>query len=177
MTNESARCKLGGVLMSVVAGFCPWTVHAGSDEFATRADAPAAQADSPAPHADAPVPHADAPAPRGGAAKELMTRDLLGAAGKEVRMLTVDYLPGAASLPHRHNAQVFVYVLEGVVRMQVEGAAAVTLGPGETFYEGPEDIHTVSANASQTKPARILVFIVKDKGAPVSTAATPKEQP
>ncbi len=92
-------------------------------------------------------------------------------------MLTVGYLPAGASLPHRHNAQVFVYVLEGVVRMQVEGAAAVTLGPGETFYEGPEDIHTVSANASQTKPARILVFIVKDKGTPVSTAAKPKEQP
>jgi quercetin dioxygenase-like cupin family protein len=106
-----------------------------------------------------------------------MMRDLVGAAGKEVRMLTVDYLPGAASLPHRHNAQVFVYVLEGLVRMQVEGAAAVTLGPGETFYGGPEDIHMVSANASRTKPARILVFIVKDKGAPVSTAATPKERP
>jgi quercetin dioxygenase-like cupin family protein len=103
--------------------------------------------------------------------KQLMTRDLAGVAGKEVLMVTVEYLAGGASLPHRHNAQVFVYVLEGKVRMQVEGAAAVTLGPGETFYESPDDIHTISANASRTKSARILVFIIKDKGAPVSTGA------
>jgi quercetin dioxygenase-like cupin family protein len=103
--------------------------------------------------------------------KQLMTRDLAGAAGKEVLMVTVEYLAGGASLPHRHNAQVFVYVLEGKVRMQVEGSATVTLGPGETFYESPDDIHTISANASRTKSARILVFIIKDKGAPVSTGA------
>jgi quercetin dioxygenase-like cupin family protein len=103
--------------------------------------------------------------------KELITRDLVGAAGKEVLMVTVEYLAGGASLPHRHNAQVFVYVLEGKVRMQVAGSAAVTLGPGETFYESPDDVHTISANASRTKPARILVFIVKDKGAPVSSEA------
>jgi len=106
-----------------------------------------------------------------------MTQNLVGATGKEIRMLTVEYVPGGASLPHRHNAQVFVYVLEGSVRMQVNGAAPVTLGPGETFYEGPEDIHTVSANASQTKPARILVFMVKDVGAPVSIAIPAKEHP
>jgi quercetin dioxygenase-like cupin family protein len=105
--------------------------------------------------------------------KELMTRDLVGSAGKEVLMVTVEYLAGGASLPHRHNAQVFVYVLDGKVRMQVAGSAAVTLGPGETFYEGPEDIHTISANASRTKSARILVFIIKDKGAPVSSDAGP----
>jgi quercetin dioxygenase-like cupin family protein len=105
--------------------------------------------------------------------KELMTRDLVGSAGKEVLMVTVEYLKGGASLPHRHNAQVFVYVLDGKVRMQVKGSAAVTLGPGETFYEGPEDIHTISANASRAKSARILVFIVKDKGAPVSSDAAP----
>ena len=105
--------------------------------------------------------------------KQLMTRDLVGSAGKEVLMVTVEYLAGGASLPHRHNAQVFVYVLDGKVRMQVEGSAAVTLGPGETFYEGPEDIHTISANASRTKSARILVFIIKDKGAPVSSDAGP----
>jgi len=109
--------------------------------------------------------------------KQLMTRDLVGRAGKEVLMITVEYLKGGASLPHRHNAQVFVYVLEGNVRMQVQGSAAVTLGPGETFYEGPEDIHTVSANASRTKSARILVFIVKDKGAPVSSDAGPASRP
>lgn len=109
--------------------------------------------------------------------KPLMSRDLVGAAGKEVLMITVEYLKGGASLPHRHNAQVFVYVLDGKVRMQVNGSAAVTLGPGETFYEGPEDIHTISANASRTKSARILVFIVKDKGAPVSSAADAASRP
>jgi quercetin dioxygenase-like cupin family protein len=119
----------------------------------------------------------DAGQPPGGRLTELMARDLAGAAGKEVRVVTVDYAPGAASQPHRHNAQVFVYVLEGTVKMQVEGAAAVTLGPGETFYEGPDDIHTVSANASPTKAARILVFIVKDKGAALSNPITARQRP
>jgi quercetin dioxygenase-like cupin family protein len=72
---------------------------------------------------------------------------------------------------------VFVYVLEGAVKMQVQGSEPVTLGPGETFYEGPDDIHTVSANASQSRPARILVFIVKDKAAPISTPVGSKAQP
>jgi quercetin dioxygenase-like cupin family protein len=116
-------------------------------------------------------------APPDAVVQQLMARDMPEVSGKEVRMLTVDYGPGAGSLPHRHNAQVFVYVLEGAVRMQVEGTIALTLNPGETFYEGPGDIHTVSANASQTKAARILVFIVKDKAAPVSTAVTPKGHP
>jgi quercetin dioxygenase-like cupin family protein len=114
-----------------------------------------------------------AKAPPDAIVKELMTRDLVGSAGKEVLMVTVEYLKGGASLPHRHNAQVFVYVLDGEVRMQVKGSAVVTLGPGETFYEGPDDIHTISANASRAKSARILVFIVKDKGAPVSSDAGP----
>jgi quercetin dioxygenase-like cupin family protein len=102
---------------------------------------------------------------------------VIGASGKEINMLTVEYLPAGASLPHRHNAQVFVYVLEGAVRMQVAGAAPVTLGPGQTFYEGPDDIHTVSANASKTKAARFLVFMVKDKGAPASTPVGQAGQP
>jgi quercetin dioxygenase-like cupin family protein len=113
------------------------------------------------------------PASTDAVVKALMTRDLVGSAGKEVLMVTVEYLAGGASLPHRHNAQVFVYVLDGKVRMQVKGSAAVTLGPGGTFYEGPDDIHTISANASRTKSARILVFIIKDKGAPVSSDAGP----
>lgn len=117
------------------------------------------------------------PAAQAATVKELMVRGLAGPAGKEVRMMTVDYIPGGASLPHRHNAQVFVYVLDGMVRMQVDGAAAVTLGPGETFYEGPEDVHRISANASPTRPARLLVFIVMDKGAPVSSAVAPSVQP
>jgi len=111
-----------------------------------------------------------AAAPAAAIVKELMSRDVAGASGKEIRMLTVEYLPGGASLPHRHNAQVFVYVLEGSVVMQVAGQKAVTLGPGGTFYEGPEDVHTVSANASRTKPARILVFMVRDAGTPISIA-------
>lgn len=99
---------------------------------------------------------------------ELMTRDLIGARGKEVRMISVTYLPGAASMPHRHDAQVFVYVLEGELKMQIKGRHAVTLKAGDTFYEGPDDVHEVSANASATAPAKILVLMVKDKAKPPS---------
>ena len=123
-------------------------------------------------HADSPP----APAPSS-VAHELAARDLLGTSGKELRMLTVEYVPGGASLPHRHNAQVFVYVLEGSIRMQVKGSPIAIIGPGETFYEGPDDIHSVSANASDTKPAKILVFMVKNKGAPVSILLSSNEQP
>jgi quercetin dioxygenase-like cupin family protein len=101
----------------------------------------------------------------------LITKDLDGIAGKEVKMLTVVYAPGASSAPHKHNAQTFVYVLEGSLVMQVKGGNEVTLGPGQTFYESPEDIHTVSRNASSTQPAKFLVFFVKDKGAPNSVPA------
>ena len=93
----------------------------------------------------------------------LMTRDLIGMPGKEVTMETVEYAPGGKSPPHRHHAQVFVYVLEGSGRMQVQGSPAVTLGSGGTFYESPDDLHVVSENASQTKPAKFLVVMVKDK--------------
>lgn len=99
----------------------------------------------------------------------LLTKDLAGMAeGKEGVMLTVEYAPGAASTEHRHNAHTFVYVLEGSVVMQVRGGQEVTLGPGQTFYESPADIHSVSRNASTTKPAKFLVFFVKEKGAPAS---------
>jgi quercetin dioxygenase-like cupin family protein len=101
----------------------------------------------------------------------LMTKDLTGIAGKEGSMLTVEYAPGASSAEHRHNAHTFVYVLEGSVVMQVKGGKEVTLGPGQTFYESPEDIHSVSKNASKTKPAKFLVFFVKDKGAPPTVPA------
>jgi len=96
----------------------------------------------------------------------LITKDLTGIPGKEGTMVTVEYAPGASSTEHRHNAHTFVYVLEGSVVMQVKGGKEITLGPGQTFYESPEDIHTVSRNASMTKPAKFLVFFVKDKGAP-----------
>lgn len=101
----------------------------------------------------------------------LMTKELTGIAGKEGTMVTVEYAPGASSTEHRHNAYTFVYVLEGSVVMQVKGGKEVTLGPGQTFYESPDDIHTVSRNASSTKPARFLVFFVKEKGAPATVPA------
>ena len=96
----------------------------------------------------------------------LLSRDLTGIPGKESAIVAVEYAPGAADPIHRHNAHVFVYVLEGSVVMQVKGAAAVTLHPGHTFYEGPGDVHLVGRNASKTRPAKFLAFFVKDKGAP-----------
>jgi quercetin dioxygenase-like cupin family protein len=107
-------------------------------------------------------------APKAPTVTPLTTRDLAGVPGKEVTMSTVEYLPGGASRPHRHDANVFVYVLEGSVIMQVEGQEPVTLTAGQTFYESPGDVHAQSANASQTKPAKFLVFMVKDKGAPAT---------
>ena len=101
----------------------------------------------------------------------LITKDLAGIAGKEGTMVTVEYPPGGSSTEHRHNAHTFVYVLEGSVVMQVKGGPAVTLGPGQTFYESPEDVHTVSKNANTTKPAKFLVFYVKEKGAPAVAPA------
>src|SRR5881296_3186672 len=100
----------------------------------------------------------------------LMTKDL-GVAAKAGAMLTVEYAPGASSTAHRHNAHTFVYVLEGSVVMQVKGGKEVTLGPGQTFYESPEDVHTVSKNASSTMPAKFLVFFVKQAGAPATVPA------
>ncbi len=86
-------------------------------------------------------------------------------------MVIVDYPPGVSSAAHRHNAHTFVFVLEGSVVMQVEGEERVVLGPGQIFYETPEDIHAVSMNASTTEPAKILVFFVKHQGAPVTVPA------
>ena len=97
----------------------------------------------------------------------LMSNDLAEFSGKEVLMYTVDFPPGFSSPVHRHNAQVSVYVLEGSVVMQVKGQKENTLTSGQTFYEGPTDIHIVSRNASNTKPAKFLVFMVKEKGAPL----------
>ena len=98
----------------------------------------------------------------------LLTEPLTGIPGKEVTVLTVEYLPGGASLPHRHDADVFVYVLEGAVVMQVDGKEPVTVRKGQTFRERPQDIHRQSANASKTEPARFVVFVVKDQGKPVT---------
>ncbi len=98
----------------------------------------------------------------------LFSQELQDIQGKSGLMLTVTYAPGEAPGPHRHNAHTFVYVLEGSVVMQVEGGEAVTLSPGQTFYENPDDIHTVARNASDTEPAKILVFFVKETDAPVT---------
>ena len=98
---------------------------------------------------------------------ELMSKDLTELPGKEVLMITVDYPPGSVDPIHRHNARAFVYVMEGSIVMQVKGGKEVTLTPGQTFYEGPDDVHTVGRNASSTKPAKFVVFFIKDKGAPV----------
>ena len=97
----------------------------------------------------------------------LTSKDLPDFPGKEVLMITVDYPPGSADPIHRHNAHAFVYVLEGSIIMQVRGGKEVTLTAGQTFYEGPNDIHVVGRNASSTKPAKFIVFFIKDKGAPV----------
>src|SRR5215475_10789541 len=96
----------------------------------------------------------------------LMSKDLTEFPGKEGMMITVEYPPGGSDPVHRHNAHAFVYVLEGSVVMQLKGGKEVTLMPGQTFYEGPDDVHVVGRNASKTKPAKFVVFLVKDKGAP-----------
>ena len=101
----------------------------------------------------------------------LLSKDLAGVAGKELSMITVAYAPGASDPAHAHHAQVLVYVMEGSIVMQVKGQTAVTLGPGDTFYEGPNDVHIVSRNASKTEPARFLVFFVKKKDAPILVPA------
>ena len=97
----------------------------------------------------------------------LLSKELKEGSGKEGLMMIVEYPPGNADPIHRHNAHGFIYVLEGSVVMQVKGGKQVTLTSGQTFYEGPEDVHVVGRNASKTQPAKLLVFLVKDKGAPV----------
>ena len=96
----------------------------------------------------------------------LMSKDLTGNPGKEVLMITVEHAPGGSNAIHRHNAQAFVYVLEGSVVMQLKAGQQVTLTPGQTFYEGPDDVHGVDRNASSTQPAKFLVVLIKNKGAP-----------
>lgn len=121
--------------------------------LATTSAGPAASGESPA------KPASD------GVVQALMHKALAGVPGTDLDMVTVEYPPGGSSPPHRHHAQVFVYVLAGSVRMQVNDSPAVTLEAGQTFYEGPDDEHTVSANASQSVAAKILVFMVKGQTA------------
>jgi quercetin dioxygenase-like cupin family protein len=102
---------------------------------------------------------------------ELMSKDLANFPGKEGLMITVEYPPGSSDPIHRHNAYGFIYVLEGSIVMQVRGGKEMTLTPGQTFYEGPDDVHVVGRNASKTKRAKFVVFFVKDKGAPILVPA------
>jgi quercetin dioxygenase-like cupin family protein len=97
----------------------------------------------------------------------LMSKDLKDFPGKEGLMITVEYTPGATDPIHRHNAHAFVYVLEGSIVMQLKGGKEVTLTPGQTFYEGPDDVHIVGRSADKNKPAKFLVLLVKNKDAPV----------
>lgn len=101
--------------------------------------------------------------------RSILSKDLGGVPGKELSMITVDYSPGESSPAHTHHAQAMVYVLEGSIVMQAKGKAPVTLAPGQTWYEGPDDVHLVSRNASDSAPAKYLVFMVKEKGAPILT--------
>jgi quercetin dioxygenase-like cupin family protein len=105
----------------------------------------------------------------------LMTKDLPDLGDKEARMLLVEYLPGGTDAPHRHDAHAFIYVLEGSIVMQLAGGEEVTLTSGQTFYEGPNDVHTVGRNASATEPAKFVVVFVKDKGAEILRPATDAE--
>ena len=97
----------------------------------------------------------------------LFTKKLSEAPGKEIEVITVNYAPGAVDAMHRHDAHAVVYVLEGEIEMQVRGGPLRRLGPGEIFYESPEDVHTVSRNASKTRPAKFVVFLIKNEGAPI----------
>ena len=101
--------------------------------------------------------------------KELFAIDLADYPGKEGRVIEVSYPPGAQDMVHRHDAHAFVYVLEGQIIMQLKGQPAVTLKAGQTFYEGPTDVHVVGRNASSTEPARFVVVLLKGKGAPILT--------
>jgi quercetin dioxygenase-like cupin family protein len=112
-------------------------------------------------------------APPGPAVTALMSKALEDYPGKEVLMITVDFPPGAVDPLHRHDAHGFIYVLEGSIVMGVKGGKEQTLGPGQTFYEGPQDLHTVGRNASKTRPARFLVLLLKDKGKPAVIPVKP----
>jgi quercetin dioxygenase-like cupin family protein len=125
------------------------------------AAAPAAQAQHPNHATTAQAPLAKV--------TELMDKALTDYPGKEAVLIQVDYPPGAVDPVHRHDAHAFVYVLEGSIVMGLEGGKPVTLGPGDTFYEGPKDLHTIGRNASATQSAKFIVLLLKDKGAPILT--------
>lgn len=114
-----------------------------------------------------PVDEAVAASPPRAQVSELMTKALKDYPGKEGKMILVTYPPGSVDPVHRHYADAFVYVLEGSIVMGLNGGKEVTLRPGQTFYEGPDDVHTVGRNASATKPAKFVVFLLKEQNKPV----------
>jgi len=116
-------------------------------------------------------------APEEGTVRSLLSKDLAGDSRREISMITVDYPPGGSTPVHTHRAQAMVYVVEGSIVMQVKGGSPVTLTQGQTFYEGLDDVHLVSRNASQTAPATFVVVLVKDKGAPILTPVKTGSQP
>src|SRR5262245_10112203 len=124
--------------------------------------------ESTAPSAPSPSPQGDTGEPDA-AVRSLMSKDLAGDPARELAMIAIESPPWSVDPVHTHHAQALVYVLEGTIVMQVRGGAPVTLAAGQTFYEGPDEVHVVGRNASQTAQARFLVFLVKDKGAPVLT--------
>ncbi|MGH8218799.1 MAG: cupin domain-containing protein [Steroidobacteraceae bacterium] len=156
--------------MSTLAHRSPLILKLGTAIAALLLCAPLARAQAPTDSGS----HVVTSASRRGAGP-LMRRDLIGVPGKEVLMSVIEVPPGASSPPHRHYAQVFVYILQGTMIMQVKGGPRVTLGPGQTFYESPTDIHTVSANASKTEPAKFLAILIKDKNKPATVMMTPRK--
>jgi quercetin dioxygenase-like cupin family protein len=115
------------------------------------------------------APLSTAGAAEPGKVTDLLTQALEDVPGKEVTMITVDYAPGAVDPVHRHDASAFIYVLEGTIEMQMEGGEKATLRPGQTFYEDPTRVHLVGRNVSNTEPAKFVVFLIKNKGAPLLT--------
>lgn len=113
------------------------------------------------------APAAPPAAPPEAKVKELYSKALTDFPGKEGTMIVVEYPPGSVDPAHRHHAHAFVYVLEGSIVMQLKGEKEVTLKPGDTFYEGPSDVHVVGRNASRTEPAKFVVVLLKEKGAPI----------
>ena len=112
-----------------------------------------------------------------GTVRSLLSKDLAGDARREITMITVEYQPGGSTPVHTHHAQAMVYVLEGSIVMQVKDGPAVNLSAGQTFYEGLDDVHLISRNASKTAPAKFVVFLVKDKGGPILTPVKAGSQP
>ena len=150
--------KMG--LVSLVAFSSVLACSSGQASNSAQAPSSDAQASSSA-HDQGDIRHTKA-----GSVTRLMTQDLPDLPGKEGMIEIVDFAPGEASQVHRHNCDLFVYVLEGSVVTQLKGGSPQTVNTGGVFYESPTDIHIVSRNASETQPAKLAVFYVKAKGTP-----------